>query len=160
LKQCAEKLKARQEAESSGKRPRPKNNIQKKGEDDAMVSAFERLQNGQITTDEYNEAAQRQYDSGAVEIGAKVSCPNCQRQFNRPEGLQKHRVLCDRSAFGNAAGAASNEQPLKEKEPVLKCNGCSYDFLRHVSRTVAERWRFCPECGHKVHALSVLTTES
>lgn len=123
----------------------------------------------------FNERALDEFSRNSVATGVKVQCPNCSRSFERSEGLEKHRVLCDQTAGGGvfsksprllpATNIASNTkiQPQQKTKtddltkndiidkPIVRPNGITATarFCTNCGLDFVDNdsWRFCPQCG-------------
>ena len=76
-----------------------------------LESAYAAMMRGDVSVDEYNQLSRSIYEETAVERGSKQECHNCGRKFSRVEGLQKHRVLCERDQNGGGVFARKSLPP-------------------------------------------------
>lgn len=61
-----------------------------------LMRAYDSTLDGEMSIAQFNEMAMNDFNANMIERGTKVPCDSCGRTFNRVEGLEKHRKLCER----------------------------------------------------------------
>jgi hypothetical protein len=85
-----------------------------KEKDKVVEKEFQKILDGTITKSQYNLFSQSHYQNNAVERGVMIECNSCGRTFNRPDGLSKHRIVCDRDK-----GGYYSKNKIVEKSPTI-----------------------------------------